>query len=483
MFKVGQYDIQCANVLDWASEYTGPKFHAILCDPPYEMSFMGKSWDSSGIAFQSIVWATLAAHLHSGGFLMAFGGSRTYHRLAVAVEDAGLIIHPAMTWLNGQGFPKATRIDTQIDKVAGAKRQVIGTQTPLAAAWEGHRYGLQALKPAAEFILIAQKPYEDKPVECIVETGAGALWIDGARVGTNGGETHQGRWPANVCLLHSPGCVRIGTRRVRGTGVAVGEKASSIYGTQFDDKGDGQRTYADPDGLETVDKWQCVPDCPARLLGEQSGEGKSPPSYIRNADGKGKTSYTHGQSAGEFSRNFGDTGTAARFFQNIDWQYEISEQIAIAPAFRYQSKVSSGERNLGLDAFYWRKDKKAPTGFVQISREEWEQLDGKVRGRGNIHPTQKPIALCKHLATLLLPPAEYAPRRILVPFSGMCSEVIGATLAGFEMIQGVDIEPDYCRAGIARLGAWSHYAEAGYSDIKSILKLAKKAIKKIFGGS
>jgi site-specific DNA-methyltransferase (adenine-specific) len=114
------YQIVCADVLAWAAEYEGEPFMACLCDPPYHLKggFMSKDWDKDGpdaIAFQPETWAAIADHLHPGAFLMAFGGSRTHHRMAIAMEDAGLILHPTMVWLNGQSFPKATQISKQLD--------------------------------------------------------------------------------------------------------------------------------------------------------------------------------------------------------------------------------------------------------------------------------------------------------------------------------------------------------------------------------
>jgi site-specific DNA-methyltransferase (adenine-specific) len=99
-----------ADVLSWCKSYEGDKFHALLCDPPYELGFMGRSWDKTGIAFQPSTWAALAEHLHDGAFIMAFASSRGWHRQAVAMEDAGLIMHPSIFgWAYGSGFPKATR--------------------------------------------------------------------------------------------------------------------------------------------------------------------------------------------------------------------------------------------------------------------------------------------------------------------------------------------------------------------------------------
>ena len=111
--------VEQADVLEWASKYSGPKFHAILCDPPYHLNFMNSKWDGGDIAFRPETWAALVALLHPGAFVFAFVGCRGYHRMACAMEDSGLIIHPAIGWLFGSGWPKATRIDTQIDKRAG----------------------------------------------------------------------------------------------------------------------------------------------------------------------------------------------------------------------------------------------------------------------------------------------------------------------------------------------------------------------------
>lgn len=233
------------NVLDWTKEYNGEPFHAMLCDPPYELGFMSKQWDNTGIAFQPETWAALAQHLHPGAFIMAFASTRGFHRQAVAMEDAGLIMHPFITWSFGSGFPKATSISAQCQKNRGVIQMRYGKAIGIGAmlnmslreraywyhhekANKGHRYGRQALKPAIEPILVFQKPYAGRAVDCITETGAGALWVDGGRVGTpppsvpqpilnsetgnvydfqtgegrNGemSQSSQGRWPANFIL-------------------------------------------------------------------------------------------------------------------------------------------------------------------------------------------------------------------------------------------------------------------------------------------
>lgn len=482
-----------ADILTWAESYDGPLFHALLCDPPYHLTevvkrfgkpdsapargdvynrtakgFMGKTWDGGDIAFRPETWATIARVLHPGAFGMAFAGSRGWHRLAVAIEDAGLLIHPTIfCWGYGSGFPKATRIDTQVDRRAGVERTKVGTKkhqpkfaaaelgyrekdngynskerqtfdvtapaTDLARAWAGHRYGGQALKPAVEPIIVFQKPYAGRPVDSITATGAGALWIDGGRIGTGdggekpeykpnyanavygvgmgGGDWHNanGRWPANLVLSHHPAC-----------------------------NGD------------------CHPDCAVRRLGEQSGEIEGRRSHRGNPRIFHEV-YTgsEGWVGEDHIGGHDDTGTAARFFFNADY---MAERLEDADQVIYEAKADRSEREAGLD----------PRQVRLMGMGEYDEAtinDGRVtpidnpyqRGettRRNIHPTIKPIALARHLATLLLPPDEYAPRRLLIPFAGAGSEMIGALLAGWDEIVGVELEVDHVAIAEARLAYW-----------------------------
>jgi site-specific DNA-methyltransferase (adenine-specific) len=243
-------DIHAGDAVQWANEYEGEPFHAMLCDPPYELGFMARAWDSTGVAFRSETWAAFRRVLYPGAFGMAFASSRGWHRLAVAIEDAGFTIHPTIfCWANGAGFPKATAIDKAIDKAAGAEvksghgfsvagpgrdNQLMGTGgkpdmahepvTDEAKTWAGYKYGLQALKPAVEPCIVFQRPYEGRPMDCITASGAGALNIDGGRIGTHATTTNAkkardgngiygasrecparenppGRFPANLILL------------------------------------------------------------------------------------------------------------------------------------------------------------------------------------------------------------------------------------------------------------------------------------------
>jgi len=218
---------------------------SIVTDPPYELGFMGKSWDASGIAYSVELWGECLRVLKPGGHLLAFSGSRTYHRMTVAIEDAGFEIRDQIMWLYGSGFPKSLDVSKTIDKAAKAERKIIGVagksgsvrnsmngnftggeymatapETSDAQRWQG--WGT-ALKPAHEPICVARKPFNRTVANNVLEWGTGALNIDGSRVGLqdgeikvggfgNGGigfgggdasdvewqEDTKGRWPANV---------------------------------------------------------------------------------------------------------------------------------------------------------------------------------------------------------------------------------------------------------------------------------------------
>ena len=214
---------------------------AIVTDPPYELGFMGKSWDSTGIAYQPETWAAMLRILKPGGHLLAFSATRTYHRMTVAIEDAGFEIRDCIAWMYGSGFPKSLDVSKAIDKAAGAEREDVYEDktgvtdnlaygkglgvgvierrpaTPEAEKWNG--WGT-ALKPAFEPIVVARKPLAGTVAQNVLEHGTGALNIDACRIGTDlittigtpgakntygtytakPSSDHVGRWPANVAL-------------------------------------------------------------------------------------------------------------------------------------------------------------------------------------------------------------------------------------------------------------------------------------------
>lgn len=422
--------ITVADILKWCNEYDGPLFHSAFLDPPYHLGekdkessggsgFMGQEWDSGDVAFQPETWAAIKRHLHPGSFNFAFAGTRGYHRMACAIEDAGFIIHPLIIWANKQGFPKAQRIDTQIDQAAGEKVKkgksfnykgaAGGTHrehenwdertrvqhdaiTDEAKRWEGHRYGLQALRPMLEPICVFQKPFPEKktkikPYQSIVNTGAGALNIDGAWIQTG------------------DGYVRDNSQGQNGTFNASGGRVESDGG-----------------------HW------PANMIIDD-----------------------------EYAAEL-DEHTAEQFYVAS----RIYEQIEDADPVVFAAKASISEKEAGLDSMQRRimvGEDDFEDGRLNDGRQadsERPYLRNKVVRR-NIHATVKPIALTRHLATLLLPPEGYQ-RRLLVPFSGVGSEMIGSMLAGWDYIQGIELVSLHAKIARVRLNYWLQWR--GMPDLK-----------------
>ena len=208
----------------------GVQVDSIVTDPPYELGFMGKSWDSTGIAFQKETWELALQLLKPGGHLLAFGGSRTYHRMAVAIENAGFEIRDQIMWLYGSGFPKSRNIgkDMEKRKVGGIKNlKKIGEKKGIKVetGTQGYSYSKEyvpgismggkqisgdipvyeitneyagwgiALKPAHEPVVMARKPLEGTCADNVLKHGTGGINIDECRVT---GEDTKGRFPANV---------------------------------------------------------------------------------------------------------------------------------------------------------------------------------------------------------------------------------------------------------------------------------------------
>lgn len=198
---------------------------AIVTDPPYELGFMGKKWDASGIAYNVELWAECLRVLKPGGHLLAFSGTRTYHRMAVAIEDAGFEVRDMLEWCYASGFPKSLNIGKAVDKLQGNEREYLGEDpvktakrpkqnekqwgcysptkydnsiTKGSSEWEG--FGT-ALKPAHEPICMARKPLSEKTiVENVLKHGTGAIDIDGCRIPTS--DTYQAGGMSSLGVMH-----------------------------------------------------------------------------------------------------------------------------------------------------------------------------------------------------------------------------------------------------------------------------------------
>ena len=397
------WTVAFADALDLLSQMPECSVNAVVVDPPYELAFMGKSWDSMGLSFRVETWQAVLRVLKPGGHLLSFGGTRTWHRIACAIEDAGFEIRDEIMWMHGSGFPKSRDVSKAIDKVAGATDEV---QT-----WQG--WGT-ALKPAHEPIIVARKPLVGTVAGNVLAYGVGGLNIDATRVSSydgsstarkemGGNGSDLGRWPANVILTHHEDCETTGTKKIKGDnrGKGSGRRKSGFVNVGAEN-GDGEHNgpvYGDGQ----VEVWNCHPDCPVRLLDEQTGTLKSGSRRQGAYTSQGTNAY------GEWAENeraplAGSKGGASRFF--------------------YCAKVSKKERNAGL-----------PDGLV------------------NNHPTVKPIELMRYLCRLVT-----SPSGVVLDFcAGSGSTGCAVVLEGFRFV-GVEQDVNYIKIARARIAHWEQQA-------------------------
>lgn len=380
---------------------------SIVTDPPYELGFMGKKWDASGVAFNVDVWREAYRVLKPGGHLLAFSGSRTYHRMAVAIEDAGFEIRDQIMWVYGSGFPKSMAIDKQLDKHLGVEREVVGRNpnsrenstkdntlfesgtvgktdyitkpsSEEAKKWEG--WGT-ALKPAHEPIVLARKPLEGTVVNNILKHGVGGINIDDSRV--PGEEI-----PINKLEMWS----------------GFGEKVKPEYEQEMNNKGRFPANLIH-DGSEEVT--ELFPRAKGGAYPAKRGKAVS-------------TTFASGQETEGGFRAMGDDGSAARFF--------------------YCAKANKRDRNDGLDGFeVKRPDTRTKTGMGTFDEKG-------VAAQTNHHPTVKPIALMQYLVRLITPPTGI----VLDPFMGSGSTGKACMYEGFSFI-GIDQSEEYVKISQARI--------------------------------
>ena len=392
---------------------------AIVTDPPYHLTsiverfgkegsapakdkdgafkrqsvgFMGKEWDGGDIAFDPMTWSLCLGLLKPGGHLIAFSASRNYHRMAVAIENAGFEIRDQIMWLYGSGFPKSLNIGKAVDKKQGNERESLGmydprslqdganrTERPIGnqqvanyessmvertkgnSEWEG--WGT-ALKPAHEPIVLARKPLSEKSVaDNVLKYGTGAINIDACRVETN---------------------------------------------PEVDD-------------------------------------------MLREVDRKERVSETWKEGSGFKNENNNLTGVRedGRYPANI-MHDGLQEEWA---RYFYCPKTSTEERNRGLEGFSakpiaWGNQAKAELkrGNLNFAADGDGTKHNKVAMRLNTHPTVKPVELMKYLCRLVTPKGG----TVLDPFMGSGSTGIAAKDEGFDFI-GIEKEPEYYDIAEARI--------------------------------
>lgn len=372
---------------------------SIVTDPPYELGFMGKKWDSTGISYNVDLWKECLRVLKPGGHLLSFGGTRTYHRMTCAIEDAGFEIRDQIQWLYGSGFPKSHDISKAIDKKFGAEREVVGKRvhptlknepnvkakayhvetldsdksmeswditapaTNEAKQWEG--WGT-ALKPANEPIVMARKPLSEKTiVDNVLKWSTGGINIDESRIDFSENDDPR-----------------------VGKGYSHNAKAGLENGSKKDNaRGEDQQLHNDKGRFPAN---VILDEEAGKILDQQSGVLKSGTNCIRTKVG---SFVEHGGlgKAGDVQVTYGDSGGASRFF--------------------YCAKASKKEK-----------------------------------GKFNNHPTVKPIKLMDYLVTLITPENGI----VLDPFTGSGSTLVASKNKNYKYI-GFEQNPEYIKIANLRL--------------------------------
>ena len=421
------YNMDC---LEGLKQIDDNSVDSIVTDPPYELGFMGKKWDATGIAYNIELWKECLRVLKPGGYLLSFGGTRTYHRMTVAIEDAGFEIRDMIEWVYGTGFPKGLNVGKQIDKLQGNEREVVGKKihshkgvkvaeersvigagafgekregdiTKGTSEWEG--WGT-ALKPAHEPIVMARKPLEGGVAENVIKHGTGAINIDGCRI-----ETEDK------------------TQRVN-KGVE--------WGVRYDKSGNDPKDYGSAlgrfpanlihDGSEEVEEF--FPDTAPSKSGTR-----------RNRERNSDSAWVDALPQIDLEGGFDDSGTASRFFKSI-------KSIIYAP------KASKSEREGGCDDLEekpvaWSNQAKAELerGNIDFDRNDGRKHN-KVDISKNTHPTVKPLELMKYLVRMV----TRVDGLTIDPFVGSGTTAVACSEVGVKYI-GFEKDTDYAKIAQARI--------------------------------
>lgn len=474
------YTLHLGDCLDSIRAMPDNSVDAIVTDPPYGLSFMGKRWDYDVPSVD--VWAECLRVLKPGGHLLAFAGTRTQHRMVVRIEDAGFEIRDMIAWVYGSGFPKSLDVSKAIDKRGGnpgltaqigaaikAAREARGLSasecdrvfcggTTNWSWFEGRSVGQRAPTPET-FAKIAQAwpelaPLAEAVAEVEREVVGQSAWTNSAAHFVPG-EDHTNRvslditapateaarqWQgwgtamkpalepitfarkplvgtvAENVLAHGTGAINIDGCRV-GTESSRRHTNHTMRGGNFENHTPSERIECGSD----AGRW------PANLIHDGSEEvlalfpqTKGQQGAVTGSEPSSKTANAYGEFAVRApSEPRGDTGSAARFF--------------------YCAKASRSDRNEGVGG------SNKPAVGTGATMSERENADWAARN-GNHHPTVKPTDLMRYLCRLVTPPGGL----VLDPFMGSGSTGKAAILEGFRFI-GCEREPEYLEIARARI--------------------------------
>ena len=380
--------------------------NSIVTDPPYGLSFMGKKWDYDVPSVE--IWREALRVLKPGGHLLSFGGTRTYHRMVVAIEDAGFEIRDQIQWIYGSGFPKSLDVSKAMDKAAGAEREVVGVKpghekfvgktnsnhqqwdrpalndpewqrkyheqtapsTDLAKQWSG--WGT-ALKPANEPIVLARKPLIGTVAANVAEHGTGALNIDASRIGLSANE------PYDL------------TTKVRPN---VASEDNGLFSN----------------GVVRQSNWQ------------PASQGRWPANVLFDEEAAEALDAQAPLVGGSWAKSKGSKRRSGTSFDSGMANLELRNKYVQPPG--------------GASRFFY---------VAKASKRE--------RGEDNHHPTVKPIALMEYLIRLITPPGG----TVLDPFMGSGTTGCACARLGFQFI-GIEREAEYAEIAKKRIKHWEQEA-------------------------
>ena len=472
---------------------------SIVTDPPYELGFMGKKWDSLGIAYSVELWTECLRVLKPGGHLLSFGGTRTYHRVAVAIEDAGFEIRDNMAWLYGSGFPKSLDVSKAIDKGSGENEkrrlefvawmkttglnakeinEIIGKadvgshylrldQPAIATAdlFDKLRPYLPEVPEAIERLVaertgIEWKAYKNRAVLGTKYSGIAnkeeknrhtigaskAVEVDITEPSTPEAQQWNG-WGTALKPAHEPIIVArkplIGTVAhnvlTHGTGALNidGSRIGAVGGTFKASKPEGKSNGIYGDGINgAVEIGELNKGrWPANIILDEHTAG-----LLDEQSGVSKSTNTERNNSARSNQSFGLED------KNVTGGHSDSGG---ASRFFYIAKASKRDRNEGLEELPFIKG-----GSLSGGEDKRSQTTNQP-SRQNFHPTVKPTALMEYLVKLVTPPNG----TVLDPFTGSGSTGKAAILNGFDFI-GIEMTEDYLPIIKARL----EHAEATYGS-------------------
>jgi DNA modification methylase len=423
---------------------------SVVTDPPYELGFMGKKWDNTGIAYDTSMWAEVLRVLKPGGHLLAFGGTRTYHRMAVAIEDAGFEIRDSIHWIYGSGFPKSLDVSKAIDKCGGAVAGFEDFRDAVKAAMKANGVSRSTLQDALGNYMLSH--YLTAGSQPAVPNYRDYLII---RNTVNLGDTfdHLFSWEAEREVVGNDTKARSTSGKTAlptvGGATVYETWDITVSATEAAKQWNGWGTALKPAHEPiVVARKPLIGTVAANVLQHGTGAlnidgcriGDPPGRWPANVihDGSDEVTAMFPEAGNKWKRNYGEEDYKGRQYNGGTFGgggYIGNSTYAdsgSAARFFYAAKASRAERNAGLDKLPQRDVHRYGAGIG-------EGKDPNAPARDtNFHPTVKPLALMRYLLKLVTPPNGIT----LDPFAGSGTTLAAAIHEGFNSI-GIELTPEY----------------------------------------